>query len=293
VPPLAGQSVLITGAGHGIGAEVARRLAAHRARVALVGLGGDDLRRAAADCPGSVVFEADVTDRDALDGAVARTVERFGGIDAVLANAGIGAGGPFRTTDPGVYERVIDVNLLGVVRTVQACLPQILERRGYLLLVASVAAINNAFPFATNYAVAKAGVEALGNGLRLELKHHGVDVGVAYFSWIGTDLVHGTDAHAATQLFRSRLKGPFGRTYPVSLAADAIAAGVERRSRVVVAPRWVKWMLPVRGLLPYVADREALAIVPEAERLFEQHGGAVGGPGSQAGLRGRDAVTPG
>jgi NAD(P)-dependent dehydrogenase (short-subunit alcohol dehydrogenase family) len=286
--------VFITGAARGIGAESARRLAARGHQLALTGLEPEELERVAQACgPNALTIEADVTDREALDAAVARTVERFGGIDAVLANAGIGAGGPFRTVDAEVYERVIDVNLLGVVRTVKACLPHVLERRGYLLLVASVAAINNAFPFATNYAVAKAGVEALGNGLRLELKHHGVDVGVAYFSWIGTDLVHGTDEHAATQLFRSRLKGPFGRTYPVSLAADAVVAGIERRNRVVVAPRWVRALLPVRGLLPYLADRQALEMVPEAERLFERDGDVVAGPGSQAGLRGREAVTRG
>ena len=80
--PLSGQSVLITGAAHGIGAETARRLAARGARVSLVGLG--DLDGVAADCPGSVTFEADVTDRDALDAAVDGTVEAFGGIDTAV-----------------------------------------------------------------------------------------------------------------------------------------------------------------------------------------------------------------
>ena len=76
--PISGQSVLITGAAHGIGAETARRLAARGARVSLVGLGARS-RRVAADCPGSITFEADVTDRDALDAAVSGTVEAFGG----------------------------------------------------------------------------------------------------------------------------------------------------------------------------------------------------------------------
>ena len=75
--PISGQSVLITGAAHGIGAETARRLAARGARVSLVGLG--DLEAVAADCPGSVTFEADVTDRDALDAAVAARSRRSAG----------------------------------------------------------------------------------------------------------------------------------------------------------------------------------------------------------------------
>ena len=129
-----------------------------------------------------------------------QAVERFGGIDVVVANAGIAAAGavPRRST-PTRTSAVIDVNLLGVVRTVRACLPQILERRGYVLIVASIAAISTGFPFDSNYAAAKAGVEAFANSLRLELKHHGVDVGVAYFSWIGTDMVSGADEHQAFQ----------------------------------------------------------------------------------------------
>ena len=190
--PISGQSILITGAAHGIGAEVARRLAARGARVSLVGLGADELRRVAADCPGAIVFDADVTDREALDAAVAGTVEAFGGIDTVIANAGIGAPGFVRTMDPESFERVIEVNLIGVWRTIRACLPHVIERRGYILPVASMAAIAPA-PGLAAYGAAKSGVEALGDALRIEVLGFGVRVGVAYFSWIDTELVRGAD----------------------------------------------------------------------------------------------------
>jgi NAD(P)-dependent dehydrogenase (short-subunit alcohol dehydrogenase family) len=281
--------VFITGAARGIGAESARRLAARGAKVVLVGLEPDALEAVARSCgPDALAVEADVTDRAALDAAVEQAVDRFGGIDVVVANAGIAAAGSFRDTDADRFERVIEINLLGVVRTVKACLPQLLERRGYVLNIASLAAIQTGFPFSANYATAKAGVEAFSNSIRLELRHHGVDVGVGYFSWIASDMVTSADEHEAFRLLRSTMKGPFGKTYPLSVAADAIVRGIDARARHVVAPSWVRWMLPLRGLLPYVAERDVLKIVPEGERLLEAEGGSVVmGPGGQAGMHER------
>jgi NAD(P)-dependent dehydrogenase (short-subunit alcohol dehydrogenase family) len=277
--------VFITGAARGIGAESARRLAAQGHQVALVGIEPEELEKVAASCgPEALAVEADVTDAEALDHAVAKTVERFGGIDVVVANAGIATAAPFHAADPAAYDKVLDVNLHGVVRTVRATLPHVMERRGYVLMVASLAAISPGFPFASNYAAAKAGTEAFASALRLEQKHHGVDVGVAYFSWIGTDMVHGAEEHPAFRLFRSTMKGPFGKTFPVGDAADAVVDGIARRRRTVVAPRWVRWMLPVRGLLPALSERDTLKIVPEGERMFTEAGEARGGPGARAAI---------
>jgi NAD(P)-dependent dehydrogenase (short-subunit alcohol dehydrogenase family) len=234
--PLAEQSILITGAAHGIGAEVARRLAAHGARISLVGLGGEELRRVAADCPGAVVFDADVTDHDALDAAVAGTVEAFGGIDTVFANAGIGAPGFIRTMDPASFERIIEVNLIGVWRTIRACLPHVIERRGYVLPVASMAALLPPVGLAA-YGAAKSGVEALGHALRVETQGYGVAVGVAYFSWIDTEMVRGADRTELGATMRAGLRGPLARHYPVSAAAEAVVRGIERRQRIVACPR--------------------------------------------------------
>ena len=116
-----GKTVFITGAARGLGAETARRVAARGANVALVGLEPDELQRVAAQCGTDAAwFECDVTDTEALARAVEGTVERFGGID-VRGQCRIGPMGMVRSTDPAAFERTIEINLLGVWRTVRAC----------------------------------------------------------------------------------------------------------------------------------------------------------------------------
>ncbi len=265
---LPGRTVLITGAARGIGAESARRLAAKGMKVSLVGLEPDELAKVAAECgPDAVWFEADVTDRDQLQAAVDGTVEQLGGIDAVIANAGIAIGGPTRLADPEAFERVIEINLLGVYRTVHACLPQIVERRGYVLIVASMAAIFHA-PGMAAYSASKAGVEAFGDSLRGELAHHGARVGVGYFSWIDTEMVRGADRHTALGSMRSKLPAPVRKTYPVSDVGDVVVDGFERRSRWIGVPKGqVRLALRLRGSpLASVAGRLG-ALRPAIERL--------------------------
>jgi NAD(P)-dependent dehydrogenase (short-subunit alcohol dehydrogenase family) len=268
---LPGKTVLITGAARGIGAESARRLAARGMRVSLVGLEPEELAKVAADCgPDAVWFEADVTDRDQLQAAVDGTVERLGGIDAVIANAGIAIGGPTRLADPESFERVIEINLFGVYRTVHACLPQIVERKGYVLIVASMAAIFHA-PGMAAYSASKAGVEAFGNSLRGELAHHGARVGVGYFSWIDTEMVRGADRHPALGSMRSKLPAAVRKTYPVSDVGDAVVAGFEARSRWVGVPRpMIRFALPLRGLMTRLTERGSKDGYPEMEAAFQR-----------------------
>lgn len=266
---LQGKTVLITGAARGIGAESARRLAARGAKLSLVGLEPELLEQVANECGDAAWFETDVTDRESLQAAVDGTVERFGGIDVVMANAGIGAGGTVRTMDPNSWERVIEVNLLGVYRTVRACLPHIIERRGYVLPVASVAAAIHT-PGMSAYAASKAAVEALGNSLRGEVAHLGVGVGVAYFSWIDTEMVRGADENPATKFMRSKLRGPAGKTYPVSEAGEAVAEGIERRARRIIVPRNFRTLLFLRMLFARITEQGAKRDVPEFVRLMEK-----------------------
>ena len=163
--------------------------------------------------PNAAPFECDVTDWSALERAVEGAVERFGGIDVVMANAGVAPAGMVRSIDPRAFEKTIEVNLLGAWRTVRACLPQVIERKGYVLVTASLAAAAHA-PGMAAYAASKAGVEAFADSLRAEVKRLGVDVGVAYFGFIDTDMVRATDSHPALSKLRDDSLGPLRQVAP-------------------------------------------------------------------------------
>ena len=122
---LAGRRVLITGAARGIGAATARRLHARGARVALAGLEPGALEGVAADCGGAPWFGCDVADRAQVDRTVAAAVERLGGLDVVIANAGVAAQLPLVGGDPAIFERTLAVNVLGVYYTLRAAAPHI------------------------------------------------------------------------------------------------------------------------------------------------------------------------
>jgi NAD(P)-dependent dehydrogenase (short-subunit alcohol dehydrogenase family) len=243
-----GRVVLITGAARGIGAEAARRLVDRGARVALVDLDATEIERVAASLgPHAVGFAADVTVPAALQAAVEGTLERFGGIDVVIANAGIsGPPAPVATIDPKAFERVIEVNLLGVWRTVRAALPHVVERRGYVLPIASVAAAVPV-PLAAAYAASKHGVDGFARSLRMELAATGTRVGIGYFSFIDTDMVRAAFASPAAAHGLSGLPAILRTPVPVGQAGEAIVRGVERRAARVYAPAWVPALLALRG----------------------------------------------
>jgi NAD(P)-dependent dehydrogenase (short-subunit alcohol dehydrogenase family) len=265
-----GKTVFITGAARGIGAETARRLAARGANVALVGLEPEELARVAAQCGTNAAwFECDVTDWDALERAVQGAVERFGGIDVVMANAGVGPVGMTRSIDPKAFERTIEINLLGVWRTVRTCLPHVIERRGYVLVIASLAAALHS-PGMAPYAASKAGAEAFANSLRSEVKHLGVDVGVGYFGFIDTDMVRGAEAHPATGHLRRETPGPLKRMYPVSAVGQAVADGIEGRRRWITVPRWIRPLLVMRTALAPLVERASFERAAEVDRALQE-----------------------
>ena len=265
-----GKTVFITGAARGIGAESARRLAARGANVALAGLEPGELERVASQCGTNAAwFECDVTDWDALERAAQGAVERFGGIDVVMANAGIAPAGMTRSMDPGAFEQTLEINLIGVWRTVRTCLPHVIERQGYVLVTASLAAALHA-PGMAAYAASKAGVEAFAGSLRSEVKRLGVDVGVAYFGFIDTDMVRGADAHPAIGALRGEVPGPMGKNYPVSAVGKAVADGIDKRSRWVVVPGWIRPLLVLRTALAPLIERTSFDRAAEADRLFQQ-----------------------
>jgi NAD(P)-dependent dehydrogenase (short-subunit alcohol dehydrogenase family) len=252
------RTVFITGAARGIGAATAERLHARGDNVALVGLEPERLQALAARLGDRAAwFEADVTDREALDAAVAGAVDRFGAIDVAIANAGIHSTGSLLTAPADRIERTIEVNLFGVLRTDLAVLPQIVATRGYLLNISSLSAVSHA-PLMGPYTASKAGVEALTDALRMELSTTGARAGCAYFGFIDTDLVRGSFAQSSTQALQRQMPAFVRRPVPVERAVDAIERAIDRRLARTWAPRFVGALLAARGLLQPLTERRIM-----------------------------------
>lgn len=284
------RTAFITGAGSGIGAATAERLAAKGWRVALVDLDEANAQATAEGCGSdAIAFGADITDTPSIEAAVAGTVERFGGIDLCFANAGIATEGTLRHTEPEVLAVQVDVNLVGTYRTVHACLPHVIASKGYMLLNASASAIG-APPGLGAYGASKAGVESIGDTLRREVKHLGVDVGVVYLLFIATDMVEGAEAQGEIfKSMRAGFSGPLGKLVPISDAVDAIEAGIGKRARRVSAPRGLMAALyRARGLAPSLIERDMLKMAPAIEEATQKE---IASKGERAGIRSDTAAT--
>ncbi|MCX6386493.1 MAG: short-chain dehydrogenase/reductase [Solirubrobacterales bacterium] len=248
---------LVTGGRRGIGFATARALVARGAQVAIVDLDGDEAQRSASAIHDTraVGFGADVTDRWAMERVVAATVERFGGLDVVVANAGIvSRAATLRAMSSESCERVLDVNLMGVYRTVDVALPEIVANRGHVVVISSIYAFMNGVG-TVPYAMSKAAVEQLGRALRVELAQHGASASVAYFGLIDTELLRQALDHdplmeemAATipKFLRKRLDP--------KKAGEAIVLGIERRKPRIILPRRWGAVSVLRGVLNPLLD---------------------------------------
>ena len=254
--PLRDRVAIVTGAARGIGRATAEELSRRGARVVVVDLDADSAAAAAEGLVGEALgIAADVTDRGAMQGVVAEAVERWGGVDVVVANAGIASrSATARAMSSEAFDRVLDVNLNGVHRTVLAALPEIVRRRGHVVVVASVYAFVNGVG-ATPYAMSKAGVEAFGRALRVELAMHGAGASVAYFGFIDTAMVHqALDADPTSDRARASLPAPFRKRIPPSEAGTAIVRGIERRAPRIIRPRRWAVLQVLRGALNPLVD---------------------------------------
>ena len=274
-----GKVVFITGGARGVGEEVARRLRKKGANLVLTDLDEAPLTALAAELGDEHVMTAlaDVRDLPAMQKAADAAVERFGGIDIVLANAGIASFGSVMQVDPEAFKRVIDVNVVGVFNTVRATLPAVIDRRGYVLVVSSLAAFTSA-PGLAAYHASKAGAEYFANTLRLEVAHLGVDVGSAHMSWIDTPLVQ--DAKADLSTFRemlTKMPGPLKQTTTVAKCGEAFVKGIEGRKKRIYCPDWVglfRWIRPV--VATPLAERDIRKFTPELLPRLDAEAAALG-----------------
>jgi len=249
---LSGKVALVTGAARGIGYETARQMHLRGASVAVVDLDAGEASEAAERIGERAIgIAGDVTDAGAMRAAVAETVERFGGLDVAMANAGIAP--PTQTTTrtmpPEEWERVIDVNLMGVWNTMQAALPQISARNGQMVIVASVAAFAGGMMMSP-YATSKAAVEALGRSLRAELLPFGASATVCYFGWVDTRMVQeALDEKEAGGTMQDTLPKFLMKRIKPEQAGAAVVRGVEERAPRVFAPKWWRYVSALRGIL--------------------------------------------
>jgi NAD(P)-dependent dehydrogenase (short-subunit alcohol dehydrogenase family) len=277
---LDGKVLFITGGARGIGEHTARLAAARGATVVLAGLEPERLAAVAADT-GGAWFEVDVTDQSALDRAVAGTVERYGRIDAVVANAGIAPRGTIAVGDIEAMAQTVQVNLVGVMRTVGATVDHLIASRGYCLLVSSAAAFA-ALPGMAAYCASKAGVEQFGNAIRLELRHRRVAVGTAHMSFVDTDMVR--DVQDDLPEFRTTLRKlpwPIGTITSVEACARAFVDAIERRRRRVYVPRAIGAVQAIRSVMvsplaDAIVGHGARTGVPKMEEQVRALGRAFG-----------------
>ena len=238
------RNVLVTGASSGLGRALALWFARRGATVWAAARRTDMLEGLAADPssrPGTIVpLSLDVSDVGAIRRVLPETdAKAGGGLDVVIANAGIAPWGPIRTIEPEAFEATIEVNLLGVWRTIRTALPHVIERKGYILPIASLAAAIHT-PIIGHYNAAKAGVEGFANALRMEMRPYGVDVGCGYFGFLDTDMVRApeSDEILAEEEFANS-RAAFGQPAPVSKGVEKIVRGIEGRSRRVYYPPWI------------------------------------------------------
>lgn len=254
-----GRAALVTGAARGIGLETARALEARGARVALLDLHAYQVEAAADSIAAdTLAIAADVSDEAAVAGAVDACVTELGGLDIVVANAGIAQPTrPVSVLDPGEFDRVLAVNLDGVVHTVRQALPHVIEAGGHAQLIASVMAFVNG-ALASSYAMSKAAVEQLGRALRVELAPHGASAGVAYFGYVDTAMVAGVQQDPIAKHLQAVAPRPLRKRIAPRVAGEALAEAIEHRAPRTIRPR--RWALysRLRGLLNPMLDESAV-----------------------------------
>ncbi|MFC9763884.1 SDR family NAD(P)-dependent oxidoreductase [Rhodococcus jostii] len=239
---LVGRRVLITGAARGIGAGLARRLHERGARVGLLGLEPELLEQTATTCGRAPWRRCDTRDRRTVEEAFDYLTDRLGGLDVVVANAGVTPPAHIVEGDPEVMRYAIEVNVLGTYHTLRAAGPYIGHRNGYALVVASSTTFS---PLRGVHGATRGGAEELGEALRDEMKSLGTRVGIARLGEIDTDrTLIDFDGVAVPPPRGSALT----RTSSITVAVDALERGIAGRKNRIYAPSRVPGTDSVRML---------------------------------------------
>lgn len=229
---LAGEHAIVTGASRGIGAAIARTLAARGARVSLLGRDRAALERVAADC-GEQGFAttADVVDAESIRAALDQCRARFGAASILVNNAGQARSAPLATADDALWTDMLNVNLTGVYRCIRAALPDMLKLgRGRIVNIASTAGLIG-YPYVTAYCAAKHGVIGLTRALALELARKNITVNAVCPGYTDTDIVRDAIANIRAKTGRDEAdataalvaRNPQGRLIRPEEVAETVA----------------------------------------------------------------------
>lgn len=257
---LNGKVALITGATGGIGAASARALYQQGASLVLTDLSRQALESLATefDAQRVLALPLDVTDAAASKAVVEQIVERFGRLDIAFANAGIAwrnTPATIASCDEAEFEKIIDVDLFGVWRTIRAALPEVQRNHGQIVITSSIYSFVNGMVNAP-YAASKAAVEMLGRALRAELAGTGASASVLYPGWTATpiaDLAFGGHA-TASELIESAFPAVLRKQVQPEEIATALVAGLATRSAAIIAPARWKPLSMLRGVMSPLSD---------------------------------------
>lgn len=223
-----GLVALVTGGASGIGAAIAARLQADGARVAVLDLNADTAAE------GQLAVVCDVSDDASVRAAVARVVQELGGLDVVVNNAGIGAAGTVADNDDEEWHRVLDVNVLGMVRVTRAALPHLRASSAPAVVNTSSIAATAGLPQRALYSASKGAVLALTRAMAADHVREGIRVncvnpGTADTPWVQRLLAAADDPAAERTALENRQ--PHGRLVSAEEVADAVVYLASPRSR--------------------------------------------------------------
>ena len=247
--------VVITGSTGGLGQATAQALRDKGAKLALLDLDLNKVTQQANDLGGNSVavgWQADVCSLASLETAMASAAKHFGKIDVVIANAGVGNPASLEHMAPETFERTIDINLTGVFRTFRSALPYVKETQGYLLAISSLAAFVHS-PLNTHYTSSKAGVWALCDSLRLELKHLNIDVGSFHPTFFQTPMMDAVQSDPAGKAVWNGNTGIW-KYVAIETVVSELVEGIEKRKDIVIVPKSNKFVANAPGLFRNIIE---------------------------------------
>jgi NAD(P)-dependent dehydrogenase (short-subunit alcohol dehydrogenase family) len=276
-----GHVAFVTGGASGIGRALCGALVSRGASVVVADINGSRAaavaRQLSAGGPGTATSVGlDVADARGLEDAVARAHANQGRLDLLFNNAGIGVGGPVEELTLAHWERILDVNLRGVVHGVHAAYPLMVEQRsGHIVNTASLAGLLP-FPLGVPYATTKHAVVGLSVSLRSEAAAHGVRVSAVCPGVIDTpildsegppDLPRTSIAGRGREMFLHSNRGP---AYPPERLAEDVLRGVERNRPIIVAPARARTAWLAHRLAPGLVERAYARELGWARRRLAQ-----------------------